>query len=138
MHMQPSLERAQQLAQRLAGVKSTGGAGADTHTAREREVAALIAGGFSNRQIAAAMVITEGTAEVHVKHILNKLGFRSRAQAAVWAVEHGLAHIAPPAWRQRSSLIVGASHDSVVAQFGTSLRKRSMRRTSHGAVVSST
>lgn len=57
-------------------------------TYREEEVATLIAGGFSNRKIAAALTITEGTAESHVHHILDKLGFHSRVQIAVWFVEH--------------------------------------------------
>ena len=65
-------------------------------TAREREVARLLASGSSNRDISAALVISEGTAEVHVKHILSKLGFRSRSQAAVWAAEHGLAQPSDP------------------------------------------
>jgi DNA-binding CsgD family transcriptional regulator/tetratricopeptide (TPR) repeat protein len=67
---------------------------ADAHanplTARERQVAVLLARGLTNRQIATALVIAEGTAGVHVDHILNKLGFRSRAQVAAWAAEHGL------------------------------------------------
>jgi DNA-binding CsgD family transcriptional regulator len=53
-------------------------------TARERAVARLLAGGRSNREIADLLVITEGTVEVHVKHILSKLGFRSRTQIATW------------------------------------------------------
>jgi DNA-binding NarL/FixJ family response regulator len=44
-----------------------------------------LAAGRSNREIADALVITEGTVEVHVKHILSKLGLRSRSQVAVWA-----------------------------------------------------
>jgi predicted ATPase/DNA-binding CsgD family transcriptional regulator len=59
-------------------------------TEREREVAALVAGGRSNKEIAAALVITLGTAANHVQHILNKLGLHSRAQIAAWAVERGL------------------------------------------------
>ena len=59
-------------------------------TAREREVAALVAQGLTNRQIAATLVITERTAETHVQNILNKLGFDSRARVAAWAVEQGL------------------------------------------------
>jgi non-specific serine/threonine protein kinase len=59
-------------------------------TAREREVAALIARGLTNRQIAEALVITQGTAGSHVEHILAKLGFRSRSQIAAWVVERGL------------------------------------------------
>lgn len=63
-------------------------------TAREREVAALVAQGLTNRQIGAALFITSETARLHVKHILQKLGFTSRVQIAAWAVEHGLA-VAP-------------------------------------------
>jgi DNA-binding NarL/FixJ family response regulator len=59
-------------------------------TRRERDVAGLIAAGRSNRQIAEELVISEGTVEVHVKHILSKLAFRSRSQVAVWASQHGL------------------------------------------------
>ena len=59
-------------------------------TAREREVAALVAQGKSNRQIAEALTITEGTAERHVANILSKLGCSSRVQIAAWAVETGL------------------------------------------------
>jgi DNA-binding CsgD family transcriptional regulator len=54
---------------------------------REREVAALIAGGNSNREIAEALVVAEATAERHVANILNKLGFHSRAQVAAWQVQ---------------------------------------------------
>jgi predicted ATPase/class 3 adenylate cyclase/DNA-binding CsgD family transcriptional regulator len=59
-------------------------------TRREQEVAVLIARGMTNRQIAEALVITEGTAANHVNHILDKLGFSSRAQIAAWATEHRL------------------------------------------------
>ena len=59
-------------------------------TGREREVARLVARGLTNRQIAAALVVSERTAEGHVQSILNKLSFNTRAQVAVWAVEHGL------------------------------------------------
>jgi predicted ATPase/DNA-binding CsgD family transcriptional regulator len=56
-------------------------------TPRELEVAALIARGMTNRQIAEALVITPGTARLHVEHILDKLDFHSRSQVAAWAVE---------------------------------------------------
>jgi predicted ATPase/class 3 adenylate cyclase/DNA-binding CsgD family transcriptional regulator len=59
-------------------------------TRREQEVAVLIAGGQTNRQIAEALVITEGTSANHVNHILDKLGFSSRAQVAAWAAHQGL------------------------------------------------
>lgn len=59
-------------------------------TEREREVAARIAQGETNREIAKELVVTERTVETHVTNILNKLGFTSRAQIRKWAVEKGL------------------------------------------------
>jgi predicted ATPase/DNA-binding CsgD family transcriptional regulator/tetratricopeptide (TPR) repeat protein len=59
-------------------------------TAREREIAALLAQGKSNRQVADDLVISEGTAATHVRNILGKLDFSSRAQIAAWAVRRGL------------------------------------------------
>jgi DNA-binding CsgD family transcriptional regulator len=58
----------------------------DPLTAREREVASLIAEGLSNRAIADRLVISERTAQNHVQHILTKLGFTNRAQIAAWAI----------------------------------------------------
>lgn len=60
-------------------------------SSREREVAALIARGLTDRQIADQLVISEGTAGVHVSHILNKLGFHRRTEIATWAHQHELA-----------------------------------------------
>ncbi len=60
-------------------------------TAREREVAALVVEGHSNREIAALLVVGLKTVEAHVTRILTKLGFSSRAQIAAWAVAKGLA-----------------------------------------------
>ena len=51
---------------------------------REAEVAGLVAEGLSNKQIAARLFISERTVATHVGHILNKLGFNSRAQIAGW------------------------------------------------------
>lgn len=53
-------------------------------TSREKEVAALVAEGLTNREIAARLSISERTADSHVQHIMGKLGFRSRAQLAAW------------------------------------------------------
>jgi DNA-binding NarL/FixJ family response regulator len=64
-------------------------------TRREREVIALVAQGCSNRAIAQQLAITQKTAEHHVGHILDKLGLTSRAQAAAYAVAHGLAGSTP-------------------------------------------
>jgi non-specific serine/threonine protein kinase len=60
-------------------------------TARERQVAALIGRGKSNREIAEDLVVTVRTVEAHVTHILQKLGYRSRTQVAAWAIDRGLA-----------------------------------------------
>ena len=57
---------------------------------RERETAALIAEGKTNREIAEIMVVREKTIETYVTRILNKLGFDSRVQIATWAVTIGL------------------------------------------------
>jgi DNA-binding NarL/FixJ family response regulator len=61
---------------------------------REREIAALIALGLSNRQISDELAISVGTVERHVANMLGKLGYRSRTQIAAWAVEHAL--LSPP------------------------------------------
>ncbi len=58
---------------------------------REREVAALVARGMSNRQVAEELSIARSTVERHVANILGKLGFHSRTQLAAWAVAHELS-----------------------------------------------
>jgi len=58
-------------------------------TEREREVAALIARGKSNREIAKVMTVGTKTVETYVTRILNKLGFDSRVQIATWMIEKG-------------------------------------------------
>jgi DNA-binding NarL/FixJ family response regulator len=51
---------------------------------READVARLVASGLSNKEIGARLFISERTVESHVRNILNKLGFGSRAQIAGW------------------------------------------------------
>ncbi|SEA23907.1 two-component system response regulator NarL [Alkalimonas amylolytica] len=55
-------------------------------TNREYEILSLIAKGMSNKVIARELDISDGTVKVHVKHLLKKLGLRSRVEAAVWMV----------------------------------------------------
>jgi non-specific serine/threonine protein kinase len=55
-------------------------------TGRERQVADLIADGRTNRQIGRALGIAEKTVEVHVHHVITKLGAQSRAEVAAWVV----------------------------------------------------
>jgi DNA-binding NarL/FixJ family response regulator len=57
---------------------------------REREVAAMVAAGLTNKQIAERLFIAERTAEGHVERIRNKLGVRSRTEVATWAMAHGI------------------------------------------------
>ena len=59
-------------------------------TAREREVAALVAQGQSNREIAQTLIISENTVATHIGKILSKLEFESRTQIVGWAIEKGL------------------------------------------------
>jgi DNA-binding NarL/FixJ family response regulator len=56
---------------------------------READVARLVAEGLSNRQIGARLFISERTVDSHVRSILNKLGFNSRAQIASWMASNG-------------------------------------------------
>lgn len=59
-------------------------------TEREREVLALVARGYTNKQIADSLYLSEKTARNHVSHILEKLGFSRRSEAAAYAAEHKL------------------------------------------------
>jgi non-specific serine/threonine protein kinase len=61
-------------------------------TPREAQVAALVARGLSNREIARTLTIAERTATSHVEHVLDKLGFHSRAQIATWVTEQRRPH----------------------------------------------
>jgi DNA-binding NarL/FixJ family response regulator len=64
--------------------------GPATLTPREREVAALLADGLSNGEIARRLYISTKTASVHVSNILAKLDMTSRTEVATWAVRTGL------------------------------------------------
>jgi len=66
-------------------------------TPRELEILRHLAEGQSNKEIGRALDITDGTVKLHVKSILRKLGIRSRVEAAVLAVEHGLGRKTPAA-----------------------------------------
>jgi ATP/maltotriose-dependent transcriptional regulator MalT len=89
MKMRPALTRAMALSDHQHPPVNSALRSTAVLTAREREIASLMAGGLSNRDIAEQLVVTEGTVEVHAKHILSKLGFRSRTQVAGWfALQH--------------------------------------------------
>jgi DNA-binding NarL/FixJ family response regulator len=80
----PDLARVDSLARR----KDT----ADTHglTARELQVLRLVAGGGTNKAIAAELVVSERTIDRHVSNIFSKLHVSSRAAATAYAYEHRL------------------------------------------------
>jgi len=81
-------DRAEALARRLQGASARADGAL---TAREREVAALVAGGLTNGQLAERLFISPKTAAVHVSNILAKLGLSTRAEIAAWAVRHDLS-----------------------------------------------
>jgi DNA-binding NarL/FixJ family response regulator len=56
-------------------------------THREQQVAALIAQGLTNRQIASELMLSEHTVATHVRNVLKKLGLNSRNQIAAWFIE---------------------------------------------------
>jgi non-specific serine/threonine protein kinase len=83
-----SLEQAMEYAQNLPA--RTTPKKPSSLTVREREVAALIAQGKSNGEIADKLVLSKRTVESHIANILSKLGFTNRAQIVRWAIENGL------------------------------------------------
>lgn len=85
-----SPELTQVLAQAIRGRTASSEAHPSMLTKREKDVLKLIAKGQSNKMIARNLDIAEGTVKVHVKRVLNKLGMRSRTEAAVWVVENEL------------------------------------------------
>lgn len=59
-------------------------------TSRETEILRLMAGGYSNKEIARALDVAEGTIKNHVSNILSKMGVRDRTRAVLKAIEAGL------------------------------------------------
>jgi DNA-binding NarL/FixJ family response regulator len=62
----------------------------DPLTERETEILRLMAGGYSNKEIAKALNVAEGTVKNHVSNILSKMGVRDRTRAVLKAFEGGL------------------------------------------------
>jgi DNA-binding NarL/FixJ family response regulator len=82
--MTPTLDAATALLREL------GGADLDVLTAREHEVALLVADGLANRVIAERLAVSERTVETHVRNVLTKLGLANRTQVAAWTLRAGL------------------------------------------------
>ncbi len=70
---------------------AAGAAELDKLSPREREILRLVARGQSNKEIARALDVAESTVKIHVQNMLRKLNLSSRVQAAVFAVEQGVA-----------------------------------------------
>jgi DNA-binding NarL/FixJ family response regulator len=84
----------QHLMREIAGKTASSGRESPPHanlTDREVDILRLIAEGRSNKEIAAALYLTEGTIKGYVSTIFDKLGVADRTQAALYAVKHGLA-----------------------------------------------
>lgn len=92
VHLDPAVARL--LAQRLRSRRSPDEGTVEPLTEREKDVIRLLGQGMSNKDIGAALFITERTARTYVSNILGKLGLASRTQAALYAVEHKL--VDPP------------------------------------------
>jgi len=75
---------AERLAERMGGSNLTG---------RELEVLKLIVGGRSNKEIGAALGISEATVKSHINNVLSKLGASDRTQAATKALQRGIIHL---------------------------------------------
>jgi DNA-binding NarL/FixJ family response regulator len=85
----PALARADRLAAKLALVRAPAGY-PDGLSARELDVLRLVVAGRSNREIAAALSVSERTVERHLENTYRKVGARNRADAAAYAIRHNL------------------------------------------------
>jgi DNA-binding CsgD family transcriptional regulator len=83
-----------QLTELLATTRSVGALESEPPdlTARELDVLACLAGGMSNQQVASSLGISIRTVTVHVSNLLRKTRSRSRTDAALWAMRHGISH----------------------------------------------
>jgi DNA-binding NarL/FixJ family response regulator len=87
---------ASKLLQHVRNISGEQQATAEALTAREQEVLHLLAQGKSNKEIAAALIVSERTVKFHVSSILGKLGANNRTEAVTIAAQHGLITLPHP------------------------------------------
>ncbi|HKA90942.1 MAG TPA: response regulator transcription factor [Haliangiales bacterium] len=87
--LRPGLSERAEKTRRAAAAASPPSPDPAEMSTREREVLRLVAAGYSNREIARALFIAEGTVKNHVSNILAKLGVRDRTRAVLKALERG-------------------------------------------------
>lgn len=96
--LDPSVQR--RLIQKVRGTSSGTDASAselpDGLTPREAEVLRLIAEGLNNAEIARRLVVADSTVKTHINNIFSKAALRDRAQAVVYAMQHGLVAPSDP------------------------------------------
>jgi DNA-binding NarL/FixJ family response regulator len=80
----------------LSAFQPTPNGTTDTLTARELDVLRLLGQGMANKEIAAALTLSERTVRTHVSSVLGKLDLTSRTQAALWAAREGLIDLRHP------------------------------------------
>jgi DNA-binding CsgD family transcriptional regulator len=85
------LSRASELVEPAPSPKRVREEGEDKLTKRERQVLTLLAQGLTAKEIAHHLTISEATARNHIQNILSKLDLHSRLEAALYAIEHGVA-----------------------------------------------
>ena len=86
--MSPSITQCLARALQAEGLRGQRQGAVQELTDREREILLHLRNGESNKVIARQLKIAEATVKVHVKHLLKKLGLKTRVEAAVWAVSN--------------------------------------------------
>ncbi len=81
---------AAKLSGKLTSLRANEDTGKTALSEREVEVLKLLAGGYTNKEIAGKLFVTENTARAHIKNILSKLNLRNRQQAAAYAMQQGM------------------------------------------------
>ncbi|MEO3431275.1 response regulator transcription factor [Pelagibius sp. CAU 1746] len=101
-----------------AGLQPVGGKGVESYglSDRELEILRCLVNGDANKVIANRLDITEATVKVHMKSLLRKIKAGNRTQAAIWALNHGLAPGLPFGKTDRAAVAAPAAKEVVMSQ----------------------